>query len=73
MNNSLSFDNESLEQLAPKLESWFSVTFHVDEGMKPVHFSGTITKETLQQTLTAMKLSSPFVYEIKNEEVWIHK
>ncbi|MFT4155858.1 FecR family protein [Parafilimonas sp.] len=73
MNSSLAFDNESLEQLAPKLESWFSVTLHVDENMKEAHFTGTITKETLQQTLDAMKLSSPFGYEIKNNEVWIHK
>lgn len=73
MNNMLSFDNESLELLAPKLESWFSVTIHVNEGMQHAHFSGTITKETLRQTLEAMKLSSPFDYEIKNSEVWIHK
>lgn len=73
MNTSLQFDNESLEQLAPKLESWFSVTIHLDENMQHTHFSGTITKETLQQTLDALKLSSPFSYEIKNTEVWIHK
>lgn len=73
MNSSLSFDNESLEQLAPKLESWFSVTFHINDDMKHAHFTGTITKETLQQTLDAMKLSSPFAYEIKNNEVWLHK
>ena len=73
MNTSLSFDNESLAQLAPKLESWFSVTIHIDEGMKNAHFSGTITQETLQQTLDAMKLSSAFSYEIKNNEVWISK
>jgi ferric-dicitrate binding protein FerR (iron transport regulator) len=73
MNSSLSFDNESLEQLAPKLEGWFSVTLHVDDSMKHEHFTGTITKETLQETLEAMKLSSPFTYEIKNNEVWLHK
>ena len=73
MNRSLSFDNESLEHLAPKLEGWFSVTLHVDDSMKHEHFTGTITKETLQETLEAMKLSSPFAYEIKNNEVWLHK
>ena len=73
MNNSLSFDNESLAQLAPKLESWFSVTIHIDESMMNTHFSGTITQETLRQTLDAMKLSSAFSYEIKNNEVWIRK
>lgn len=74
MNNSLSFDNEPLEKLAPKLESWFSVTIHMnDEVLKTKRFSGTIQGETLEQTLDALKISYPFSYTIKNSEVWINK
>jgi len=74
MNTSLSFDNEPLEKLAPKLESWFSVTIHInDDAFKTKRFSGMIQGETLEQTLDALKLSYPFSYSIKNGEVWINK
>lgn len=74
MNTSLSFDNEPLEKLSPKLESWFAVTIHInDDGLKTKRFSGMIQSETLEQTLDALKLSYPFSYSIKNGEVFINK
>jgi ferric-dicitrate binding protein FerR (iron transport regulator) len=74
MNKKLEFNNETFEETAPKLESWYAVTFHFsDEAIKSKRFSGLIEKETLAQTLTAMKLSYPFHYHITGEEVWISK
>ncbi|MET6996864.1 FecR family protein [Chitinophaga defluvii] len=74
MNQSLTFNNEPLEQLVPKLESWFSTTIHIeDNALKTKRFSGVITGETMQQTLEALKLSYPFYYTIKQGEVWITK
>lgn len=74
MNPSLSFDNESLEKLAPKLESWFSVSIHINnDALKTKRFSGMIQGETLEQTLNALKLSYPFSYTVQNGEVWISK
>jgi transmembrane sensor len=74
MNAYLSFDNEPLMQLAPKLESWFSVTVHVEDSVLTTkRFSGMIKDETLQQTLEAMKLSYPFSYTIEQGEVWIKR
>lgn len=74
MNKKLEFNNETFEEIAPKLESWYAVTFHFsDEAIKSKRFSGLIEKETLAQTLSAMKLSYPFHYHITGEEVWISK
>src|SRR5690606_14511384 len=69
---SLSFDNEPLETLAPKLESWYNVTVRfTDERVKSLRFSALIADETLSQTLDAMRLSYPFHYRIEQNVVWI--
>jgi ferric-dicitrate binding protein FerR (iron transport regulator) len=74
MNKKLEFNNETFEDIAPKHESWYAVAFHFsDEAVKSKRFSGLIEKETLAQTLAAMKLSYPFHYHITGEEVWISK
>ena len=74
MNASLSFDNEPLEKLVPKLEGWFSVTIHIDDTtLQNKRFTGLIKSETIQETLDALKLSYPFSYKIKNDEVWIYQ
>lgn len=73
MNKTLEFDNETFEELAARLESWYSVTirFTGDKiGLK--RFTGLIENENLQQTLDAMKLSYPFTYTIKDDEVTIN-
>ena len=74
MNSKLEFNNESFEELSPKLESWFSVEMHInDTTLKQKRFSGLIEKETLTQTLLALQLSYPFNYSIKGNDVWINK
>lgn len=72
--NKLEFDNLSLEELAPKLERWYNIHIHFgDERIRRRHFSGVIEKETLTQTLDAMRLSGRFVYEIKGNELWLRE
>jgi len=74
MKSALEFNNESLEELSPKLESWFSVEIHItDTTLKQKRFPGLIKKETLTQTLQAMQLSYPFIYTIKGTDIWISK
>lgn len=74
MKDNLQFDNIKLEDLAPQLESWFSVNIHfLDDDIKQKRFSGIIQKETLEETLNAMQLSYSFKYSIKGDEVWIDK
>jgi len=72
--NKLEFDNLSLEELAPKLERWYNIHIHFgDERIRRRHFSGVIEKETLTQTLEAMRLSGSFKYEIKNNDLWLRE
>ncbi|MEP6949842.1 MAG: DUF4974 domain-containing protein, partial [Ginsengibacter sp.] len=74
MNSKLEFNNESFEELSPKLESWFSVEIHInDTTLRQKRFSGLIKKETLIQTLQALQLSYRFIYTIKGTDVWINK
>jgi len=75
LENSLAFDNETFEDLAPRLESFFAtrIVFQ-DEAIKKRCFSAIIEKEDLRQTLTALALSYPFQFVITdNNTVLINK
>jgi transmembrane sensor len=70
--NKLEFDNELFAELAPKMENWFNIRIHFrDEEIKKRRFSGVIEKETLKETLDAMRLSGHFSYQITGNELWI--
>jgi len=72
--DNLEFDNQTFQDLSPQLESWFSVKIHFgDEVIKQRRFSGSIEKETLEQTLSAMQISFPFKYYITGNDVWINQ
>lgn len=74
LNTTLEFDNETFEELAPKLESWYTVKLvFEDESIKRKRFSGVIEKETLAQTLEAMALSNPFHFTEKGNAILISK
>ncbi|MBL7698349.1 MAG: FecR domain-containing protein [Chitinophagaceae bacterium] len=70
--NQLVFDNEPLSSIAPKMASWYNIEIQFsDEEVTKKHFSGTIERETLKETLEAMKLSFPFEYEITGNVLFI--
>lgn len=70
--NKLSFDNQSFAELVPRFQKWFDIRIHIDDrALLAYRFTGEIEYETLAETLDAMKLSAPFTYTIKNNEVWI--
>lgn len=72
--NKLVFDDESFEELAPKMEKWYNINIHFkDDAMKQTRFSGVIEKETIDQALKAMQLSYPFRYSISGNDIWISK
>lgn len=72
MKDKLEFNNKTFEELAPAMESWFSVSIQFkNDDIKSKRFSGVIEKETLEQTLQALQLSYPFNYEINNDIVII--
>lgn len=68
----LEFSNETFEELAPEMESWFNVMIQFkNDDLKTKRFSGVIEKETLQQTLQAMQISYHFNYTINDNTVTI--
>lgn len=68
----LDFDNEPFGTLAAKLENWYGIkVIFKDETIKKRRFSAVIIDETLQETLDAMQLSSPFHYEWNGDTLLI--
>jgi transmembrane sensor len=67
------FENETLAELAPKMERWFNVHIHVDNArVGNLHYSGIFHKETIDQALTALQLIRPFNFKITGNHVFIH-
>lgn len=72
INTQLVFDDEPFATLAPKMESWYNIRINfTDENLKKKRFSGVIEKETLKETLEAMKLSFHFNYKLEGNELWV--
>jgi ferric-dicitrate binding protein FerR (iron transport regulator) len=67
------FQEETLEELAPKLERWFNVTIEIDNpALKGFHFTGVFHKETIDEALLGMQMIKPFKYKINNNHVLIN-
>jgi transmembrane sensor len=70
--NKLAFDNESLENVALKIERWYDVTVTItDEKLKQTAYSGVFEDESLQQVMEALRLTGNFKYTINKKEVVI--
>jgi len=70
--NRLEIVNEKFLTIQSTLERWFDVTIHFnDEKVKDYQFTATFEDETIEQVLTALKLSYPFKYTIKGRDVYI--
>lgn len=68
MNQRLYFNDESLGDLAPKLESWYNVKIRfADEALRNKRFSGVVEKESLLELLKVLQLSSTFRYKIEGD------
>ncbi|MBS1603919.1 MAG: DUF4974 domain-containing protein [Bacteroidetes bacterium] len=70
MDNKMVFTNESFEDVALQLERRYAV--HVefgDEGLKHEHVSGVFEKETLEQALDILKMTTKFNYQIDSNRV----
>jgi transmembrane sensor len=71
--NRLIFQNETFEDIVPKLERWFNVQIHLKEQkLKDHRFTGVFTKENIQQALAAMQLIKSFNYKINEHDVIIY-
>ncbi|RIJ50002.1 FecR family protein [Maribellus luteus] len=73
-NNKLVFKSERFEDLAIKIERWYNVrVIWKDEELKNTLYTGVFEKETIEQALHALSLSSPFKYQITKNEITITK
>jgi len=62
----LIFTNETFADLSIKLERWYDVKIHFEnEKIKEFRFTGVFDKETVDQAMEALKLSSPRSYSYK--------
>jgi ferric-dicitrate binding protein FerR (iron transport regulator) len=70
----LVFNQEPFERVAEKMERWYGVTFYFEEDdLKKEVFTGSFSKETLEESLKALQFSYPFDYVIKKNEVFIKR
>lgn len=71
--NKLVFANESLQELAPKLERRFDVKIKITgRAIFGYRFTGSFTSQTIDQALTAMKLIKPFNFTRHDKNVRIY-
>ncbi len=70
--NQLIFKDEKLISLAHKLERWYNVDIDIqDEKLRSMTFSGVFVKETIEQSLNALKVAAPFRYKMEKNKVVI--
>jgi transmembrane sensor len=70
--NKLAFDNETLENIALKIERWYDVKVVItNEKLKNYQYSGVFEDESLHQVMEALKLTGSFNYSINKKEVLI--
>jgi len=70
----LIFRNEPFSELAVKMERWFDVKIHFeDEQVRNYKFTGIFEKETINQAMEALKLSSQqsYRYEIVFRDIYL--
>ncbi|MBN2611735.1 MAG: FecR family protein [Bacteroidales bacterium] len=75
-NGKLIFRNEAFEQLAVKIERWYDVKIHFeDENLKSYKFTGIFEKETINQAMEALRLSSKksYKYSIVYRDIYLKK
>ena len=72
--NKLVFNNESLEDVASKMQRWYSVTIVIkNEQLKKELLTGIFEKETIQQALKALQYTTRFNYKTTNDSIIISK
>jgi ferric-dicitrate binding protein FerR (iron transport regulator) len=70
--NRLIFRDEKFTDLSRKLERWYDVEIEIkDPELRNALFSGVFVKETIEQALTALRLATPFQYEMKKNRITI--
>jgi len=72
--NCLVFNNERFEDIALKMERWYDVQIIFEEKqLAESRFTGTFINETVEQTLEALRFTSPFHYSIDKKKIIIKR
>jgi transmembrane sensor len=74
VNNKLVFDDEPFEQVASKIERWYNINIVItDEALKSLRFSAEFEKESLQEVMEALRMTTGrFAYRISDEQVTVY-
>lgn len=71
--NRIMFENETMQEIAVKLERWYNVKIRIDnKEIGSYHFTGVFTNETIDQVLTAMQLVKSFNFKINDNDIAIY-
>ncbi|GAB3416436.1 FecR family protein [Niabella aquatica] len=69
----LSFDDEKLKDLIPRLEKWYNITIEVKEpALQNIKFSGIVKDESIKELLELFKITSGLKYKIEKKHVTIY-
>ncbi|MEO6231026.1 MAG: FecR family protein [Ferruginibacter sp.] len=73
--NKLVFDNETFEDVVNKMERWYGVQIRfADDNLKLERLTGNFEKETVEEALSALEISTPvFKHKINNQIIYILK
>ncbi|WP_143307655.1 FecR family protein [Chitinophaga vietnamensis] len=69
MNDRFEFDNASFEELSHDLERWFNVTIRFrNDRYKHEAFTGAFKKQSIDEVLQALQLTSSFHYQLDSKD-----
>lgn len=72
--NRFMFRDEKFADLAQKLKRWYNVDIKInDQKLQNTPFSGVFEKETVEQSLNALKLAAPFKYKMDKNKIIIRR
>lgn len=72
--NKLAFEDESLRQVADKMERWYDIEITIEsEKLENVRISGSFVNESLEEAMKELQFLMPLAYTIKKDKVVITK
>ncbi len=72
LKNKLAFDQETLGDVAAKIERWYNVKINIlDDSLRLTEYSAVFEDESLSQVMEALRLTGKFKYSINKKEVTI--
>lgn len=72
--NKLVFNHETFGEVASRIERCYNVKIHFrDENVKQLRFTAVFDKETISQTMSALRMSAPFQYYISDNDIFINQ